>query len=63
MKKGNISTQDLLGVKHFSRNGIQTDGHWRAGVLHYYTDKYFGSVAGKRRAEDSRFDAIVSREA
>lgn len=27
MKKGNISTQDLLGVKHFSRNGIQTNGH------------------------------------
>ena len=27
MKKGSISTQDLLGVKHFSRNGIQTYGH------------------------------------
>ncbi len=26
-KKGNISTQTLLGVKGFSRNGIQTDGH------------------------------------
>ena len=26
-KKGNISTQVLLGVKGFSRNGIQTDGH------------------------------------
>ena len=25
--KGNISTQTLLGVKGFSRNGIQTDGH------------------------------------
>ena len=33
MKKGNISTQDLLGVKHFSRNGIQTDGH---GELAYF---------------------------
>lgn len=27
MKKGNISTQELLGVKNFSRNGIQTTGH------------------------------------
>lgn len=26
-KKGNISTQALLGVKGFSRNGIQTEGH------------------------------------
>ena len=26
-KKGNISTQALLGVKGFSRNGIQTNGH------------------------------------
>lgn len=33
MKKGNISTQDLLGVKHSSRNGIQTDGH---GELAYF---------------------------
>ena len=33
MKKGNISTQDLLGVKHFSRNGIQTNGH---GELAYF---------------------------
>lgn len=33
MKKGNISTQDLLSVKHFSRNGIQTDGH---GELAYF---------------------------
>lgn len=33
MKKGNISTQDLLGVKHFLRNGIQTDGH---GELAYF---------------------------
>lgn len=33
MKKGNTSTQDLLGVKHFSRNGIQTDGH---GELAYF---------------------------
>ena len=27
LKKGNISTQALLGVKGFSRNGIQTRGH------------------------------------
>ena len=27
MKKGNLSTQAMLGVKSFSRNGIQTDGH------------------------------------
>ena len=27
LKKGNISTQALLGVKGFSRNGIQTSGH------------------------------------
>ena len=27
LKKGNISTQALLGVKGFSRNGIQTNGH------------------------------------
>ena len=27
MKKGNLSTQTMLGVKSFSRNGIQTDGH------------------------------------
>ena len=33
MKKGNISTQDLLSVKHFSRNGIQTVGH---GELAYF---------------------------
>ncbi len=33
MKKGNISTQELLGVKSFSRNGIQTDGH---GALVYF---------------------------
>ena len=33
MKKGNISTQELLGVKAFSRNGIQTDGH---GELVYF---------------------------
>ena len=33
MKKGSISTQDLLGVKNFSRNGIQTDGH---GELAYF---------------------------
>ena len=33
MKKGNISTQELLGVKAFSRHGIQTDGH---GELVYF---------------------------
>ena len=33
MKKGNISTQELLGVRSFSRNGIQTDGH---GELVYF---------------------------
>ena len=33
MKKGNISTQELLGVKSFSRKGIQTDGH---GELVYF---------------------------
>ena len=33
MKKGNTSTQTLLGVKHFSRNGVQTAGH---GELAYF---------------------------
>ena len=33
MKKRNISTQMLLGVKSFSRNGIQTDGH---GEIAYF---------------------------
>ena len=33
MKKGNISTRELLGVNSFSRNGIQTDGH---GELVYF---------------------------
>ena len=27
MKKGNLSTQAMLGVKSFSRNGIQTNGY------------------------------------
>lgn len=27
MKKGNTSTQKILGIKYFSRNGLQTDGH------------------------------------
>ena len=27
MKKGTMSTQELIGVKNFSRNGIQTNGH------------------------------------
>src|SRR5574344_1824215 len=34
MKKGNISTQTLLGIKSFSRNGIQTNGH---GELVFFT--------------------------
>ncbi len=33
MKKGNVSTQELIGVRCFSRNGIQTDGH---GELVYF---------------------------
>ena len=33
MKKGNTSTQTLLGVKHFSRKGVQTAGH---GELAYF---------------------------
>ena len=33
MIKGNTSTQTLLGVKHFSRNGVQTVGH---GELAYF---------------------------
>ena len=33
MKKRSISTQALLGVKSFSRNGIQTDGH---GEIAYF---------------------------
>ena len=36
MKKGNTSTQTLLGVKHFSRNGVQTAGH---GELAYFLVK------------------------
>ena len=27
MKKGSMSTQELVGVKNFSRNGVQTNGH------------------------------------
>ncbi len=33
MKKGTISTQELIGIKGFSRNGIQTDGY---GELVYF---------------------------
>lgn len=33
-KKKEISTQELLGVKSFSRNGIQTDGH---GEIVYFS--------------------------
>lgn len=33
MKKATESTQSLLGVKFFSRNGIQTDGH---GEISYF---------------------------
>ena len=36
MKKGNLSTQTMLGVKSFSRNGIQTDGH---GEIVYFLVK------------------------
>ncbi len=36
MKKGNLSTQALLGVKSFSRNGIQTDGY---GEIVYFLVK------------------------
>ncbi|MBR5679311.1 MAG: hypothetical protein IKX19_01540 [Clostridia bacterium] len=36
MKKKEVSTQDFLGVRAFSRNGIQTDGH---GELVYFTVK------------------------
>ena len=36
MKKGNLSTQDMLGIKSFSRNGIQTNGH---GEIVYFTVK------------------------
>ena len=36
MKKGKLSTQDMLGVKSFSRNGIQTDGH---GEIVYFLVK------------------------
>lgn len=27
MKKGNMTTESMLGIKSFSRNGIMTDGH------------------------------------
>lgn len=36
MKTGNLSTQTMLGVKSFSRNGIQTDGH---GEIVYFLVK------------------------
>ncbi len=36
MKKGNLSTKDMLGIKSFSRNGIQTNGH---GEVVYFTVK------------------------
>ena len=36
MKKGNLSTQAMLGVKSFSRNGIQTDGY---GEIVYFLVK------------------------
>ena len=36
MRKGNLSTQDMLGIKSFSRNGIQTNGH---GEIVYFTVK------------------------
>ena len=34
MKSGNVSTQTLLGVKSFSRNGVMTNGH---GELVYFS--------------------------
>ena len=36
MKKGNLSTQAMLGVKNFSRNGIQTNGY---GEIVYFLVK------------------------
>lgn len=36
MKKGNLSTQSMLGIRSFSRNGIQTDGH---GEIVYFLVK------------------------
>ena len=36
MKKGKHSTQDMLGVKSFSRNGLQTAGH---GEIVYFLVK------------------------
>lgn len=36
MKKGKLSTQDMLGVKSFSRNGLQTAGH---GEIVYFLVK------------------------
>ena len=36
MKKGNLSTQALLGVKSLTRNGIQTNGH---GEIVYFLVK------------------------
>ena len=36
MKKGNLSTQAMLGVKNLTRNGIQTNGH---GEIVYFLVK------------------------
>ena len=36
MKKGNLSTQAMLGVKSLTRNGIQTNGH---GEIVYFLVK------------------------
>ena len=36
MKKNEISTQDFLGIRAFSRNGLMTDGQ---GELVYFTVK------------------------
>jgi hypothetical protein len=36
MRKGNLSTQDMLGVKSLSRNGIQTNSH---GEIVYFIVK------------------------
>ena len=36
MKKNEVSTQDFLGIRAFSRNGLMTDGQ---GELVYFTVK------------------------
>ena len=36
MRKGKLSTRDMLGVKSFGRNGIMTSGH---GEIVYFLVK------------------------